>query len=109
MLRRSPLAVSVLIALAPLGACKSEPDLRVSGEHVIVASDNPEIPICAGNLADYDAEIERIDATYELTVDGKTELDALIAYLQGLGIDNEPPVKAAGTATTAAPTAGGAR
>ncbi|MCB2019237.1 MAG: cytochrome-c oxidase, cbb3-type subunit II [Burkholderiaceae bacterium] len=42
-------------------------------------------------------------------VDGKTELDALVAYLQGLGIDNEPPVKAAGTATTAAPTAGGAR
>ena len=33
------------------------------------------------------------------TVQGKTELDALIAYLQGLGIDNEPP----GSATDDSP------
>jgi cytochrome c oxidase cbb3-type subunit 2 len=30
-------------------------------------------------------------------VEGKTEMDALIAYLQGLGIDNEPQPAAAGT------------
>ncbi len=39
-------------------------------------------------------------------VDGKTEMDALIAYLQGLGIDNEPKVKAAAAAPA---TDGGAR
>ncbi len=32
-------------------------------------------------------------------VAGKTEMDALIAYLQGLGIDNEPTSPASGTAT----------
>ena len=34
-------------------------------------------------------------------VAGKTEMDALIAYLQGLGIDNEPQKPAAAAATTA--------
>jgi cytochrome c oxidase cbb3-type subunit 2 len=35
-------------------------------------------------------------ATAPAAVKGKTEMDALIAYLQGLGIDNEPhPVAAA--------------
>ncbi|MBS0461188.1 MAG: cytochrome-c oxidase, cbb3-type subunit II [Proteobacteria bacterium] len=37
---------------------------------------------------------------------GKTELDALVAYLQGLGIDNEPPKPAAAPASPA--TDGGA-
>jgi len=40
-------------------------------------------------------------------VDGKTEMDALIAYLQGLGIKNEPtPTPAAAMATAAAGTGG---
>jgi cytochrome c oxidase cbb3-type subunit 2 len=38
-------------------------------------------------------------------VDGKTEMDALIAYLQGLGIKNEPQTAAASTDATA-PAAG---
>ena len=42
-------------------------------------------------------------------VKGKTEMDALIAYLQGLGIDNEPTPPAGKAATTdAAPTSAGA-
>ena len=40
-------------------------------------------------------------------VKGKTEMDALIAYLQGLGIDNEPQVKT--TASEAPASDGGAR
>ena len=40
-------------------------------------------------------------------VDGTTELDALIAYLQGLGIANEPVPARPGTATVT-PAAGGA-
>ncbi len=35
-------------------------------------------------------------------LEGKTEMDALVAYLQGLGIDNEPhPVKASATSVAA--------
>ncbi|HEX7338965.1 MAG TPA: cytochrome-c oxidase, cbb3-type subunit II [Rhodanobacteraceae bacterium] len=35
-------------------------------------------------------------------LEGKTKMDALIAYLQGLGVDNEPrPVKTAATSATA--------
>ena len=34
-------------------------------------------------------------------VAGKTEMDALIAYLQGLGIDNEPQKPAVAPATAA--------
>lgn len=39
-------------------------------------------------------------------VEGKTELDALVAYLQGLGVDNRPQVK---TAAAPATSGGGAR
>ena len=43
-------------------------------------------------------------------VAGKTELDALVAYLQGLGVDNEPtaPAAAAAAASAAAPAASAA-
>jgi len=34
-------------------------------------------------------------------VAGKTEMDALVAYLQGLGIDNEPQKPAAASAAPA--------
>ena len=46
-----------------------------------------------------DAEI----AAAPKEVEGKTEMEALIAYLQGLGIDNEPQV----TAAAGTPAAGG--
>jgi len=36
-------------------------------------------------------------------VEGKTEMDALIAYLQGLGIRNEPAPTAAAASDGAAP------
>jgi cytochrome c oxidase cbb3-type subunit 2 len=35
-------------------------------------------------------------------VAGKTQMDAMIAYLQGLGIDNEPTPPASGTGTATA-------
>ncbi|MDE3073713.1 MAG: cytochrome-c oxidase, cbb3-type subunit II [Pseudomonadota bacterium] len=41
-------------------------------------------------------------------VAGKTEMDALIAYLQGLGIDNEPTPAVAGSAAVGAAAAGNA-
>ena len=49
-----------------------------------------------------DADIE----SAAKAVDGKTELDALIAYLQGLGVDNVPRAAAAGAS---APADGGTR
>jgi cytochrome c oxidase cbb3-type subunit 2 len=37
-------------------------------------------------------------------LEGKTELDALVAYLQGLGVRNRPPAQSAPATTTTATT-----
>lgn len=70
-----------LVALAGvLGlttACKSElPELTYEGEFVRVGTDF-DAPICAGNLADFDREIARIETTFDLGSEGKTELRIL--------------------------------
>jgi hypothetical protein len=67
-----------LVALAALlgltAACKSElPELTYEGEFVRVGTDF-DAPICAGNLADFDREIARIETTLEFGGEGKTEL-----------------------------------
>lgn len=49
------------------------PPLIYEGEYVRVGTDL-EVPICAGNISDFDHEIERVDTTLELDSAGKTDL-----------------------------------
>jgi hypothetical protein len=71
---------SMLLSLAVASAlgCGTEtvsplPPLRYEGEHIRVGTDF-EVPICAGNLYDFDREIERIEARLELGAVGKTDM-----------------------------------
>ena len=112
------------------GSKRTGPDLaRVGGKYsddwqrmhlmnprdVVPPSNMPGYPWLAHNkidAADIEARmrvLRRLGDPYSdadiasapAALDGKTELDALIAYLQGLGINNEP------TATTTAPASDG--
>ncbi|NVB38316.1 hypothetical protein G6O69_10775 [Pseudenhygromyxa sp. WMMC2535] len=56
------------------GCGPSLPEVDYESEHARVGVSDPELALCAGNLADIDAEIERIDATYELEVPRKSSL-----------------------------------
>jgi hypothetical protein len=49
------------------------PPLIYEGEWIRVGTDF-EVPLCAGNIADFDHEIERIDTTLELDAEGKTDM-----------------------------------
>lgn len=67
------LAMLASLACSPDLAGLELPELQYEGEHVRVGTDF-DVPICAGTIADFDREIERIEARLELGAEGKTDM-----------------------------------